>query len=277
MILIYLIGIVFGISLIVIPLLKKRNKETKENSISFLFYNMGCIILFVIGLMILINGFPYITSLTEEAELNDGFYLFAHTDRNISVASSGYWYNITFDDCESFKQRVNHTFDDLTNNTFIIAYDGVYSFDYAAVFEDTSASPNAHVEMRIVRNDVEINGSLIEQDSTKQYSAFSMSKGIIVELDSGDDIKFQFTSDDTTVKLASHNIYGIHKDTATIQIEKIASINTTNSSIKSEKTVNYNQGYDTKYYSIIFGIIICLIGVGLMILKSLKDIGGIMK
>jgi len=150
-------------------------------------------------------------------------YLFTHTNNTIPVASAGDWYNVTFDEEEaSPKYRITHTHNDATNDTFTIIDDGIYDISYSMSFADSQATPLNHIVMRVVKNGVEIEGSLLEEDSTKQYSDFTISNGAFVYLVTGDEIKFQFTSDATTVNLTSHRTYGDHHDTSVVKIKRIA-------------------------------------------------------
>lgn len=149
-------------------------------------------------------------------------YVFAHTNTTIAVASAGTWYNVPFDEEPSGpKSRITHTHNDNTNDTFTIQDDGTYNIHYAMSFSDASPSPTSHIVMRVVKNGVEIKGSLLEEDSTKQYSDFTISNGPIVELVTGDEIKFQFASDDTDVSLTSHRTYGEHHDLGVVKIIRI--------------------------------------------------------
>ncbi len=150
-------------------------------------------------------------------------FLFAHLNKTIPVASAGDWYNITFDEEEADpKRRITHTYNDITNDTFTIIDDGYYNIHYAMSFSSSNAAPTSHIIMRVIKNGLEIGGSLLEEDATKQYSDFTISNGPIVYLVTGDEIVFQFTSDDTDVSLTSHRSYGDHHDTAIIKIIRIA-------------------------------------------------------
>lgn len=150
-------------------------------------------------------------------------YLFAHTNNTINVASAGVWYNVTFDEQESLpKSKIYHTYNDETNDTFTITENGYYDISYSMSFADSQATPLNHIVIRAVKNGDEIEGTLLEEDSTKQYSDFTISNGAFIYLVTGDEIKFQFTSDATTVNLTSHRTYGDHHDTAIIKIKRIA-------------------------------------------------------
>ncbi len=150
-------------------------------------------------------------------------YLFAHTNVILPVLSSGEWVNVTFDEeVTAFKSYISHTHNDETNTTFTIQNDGIYNIDFKCVFQDSAASPNAHVITRVLKNNVEVDGSLIELDSSKQYADTIISNSnILFSGSTGDEIVLQFTSDDTTISLANHQTYGDHGDSVTVTIERI--------------------------------------------------------
>ncbi len=149
--------------------------------------------------------------------------IFSHTMNNISVGTGGVWYNVTFDnEADPIKKNINHTYNDVTNHTFTILSNGTYEILYTMSFSDASASPTGHINTRVVRNDLEINGSLLEVDTSKQNADVIIShSSIIVELTAADLIKFQFTADDTTIDLFSHATYGDHRDSAVISIKRM--------------------------------------------------------
>ena len=148
-------------------------------------------------------------------------YSFAHTDATINVASAGVWYNITFDE-ESLKQGITHTYNDNTNDTFYITQDGVYDLHGHISIQDSATNPISNIVFRFVRNGVEINGSLREKDLDKKDWDALGSTSVFASLTAGDEIKFQFTADQTTVSLESDFTYGEHEDTAVIKIKRIA-------------------------------------------------------
>lgn len=150
-------------------------------------------------------------------------YIFAHVDTTIPVASGGTWYNITFNDTDETKERITHPPTTSANDTFTIVDAGTYRITYTMSFEDSAASPDAHIVTRVVRNGVEINGSLLETDTSKQNADTLISHStLLAKLAVNDAIKFQFTADDTTISLASHKTYGVHKDTAVITLMRVA-------------------------------------------------------
>ena len=149
-------------------------------------------------------------------------FVFAHSNSTIAVATAGSWYNVTFGEHEcGIHLRINHTHNDSKNDTFTITDTGYYNIHYAMSFASSNAAPTSHIVMRVVKNEAEIEGSLLEEDATIQYSDFTISNGPIAYLVTGDEIKFQFTSDDTDVSLTSHRSYGVHHDTAVIKIIRI--------------------------------------------------------
>lgn len=149
-------------------------------------------------------------------------YVFAHTSNNISVDVAGTWYNITFNRSESLKQGILHNYDDNTNDTFTITEPGIYDLHGHLSFQDSAATPDSNIVFRFTKNDEEIPGSVREYDLDKKDWDTLGSTTVFVHLTAGDEIKFQFTSDDTTVRLESDNTYGVHKDTAVIKIKRIA-------------------------------------------------------
>lgn len=148
-------------------------------------------------------------------------YCFAHTADTQNITGAGVWLNVSFDEQASLCTHMTHTHSDSTNDTFTIQNDGVYDISYHMTFSDTAPSPSGHIEMRVIRNATEILGSLLEEDSSKQYNDFTLSNGILVKLTVDDRLIFQFTSDDTTVGMSSHAAYGDHRDTGVIKIRRI--------------------------------------------------------
>lgn len=150
-------------------------------------------------------------------------YVSAHTNNEIAVAVAGVFYNVTFDQEEAeFKKRITHTAADNTNITFTIEDTGTYEITYTMVFEDSAASPNAHVVSAVFKNNAELNGFTIEKDSSKQNSDFGLHHSDLVDLTTGDEINLRFTSDDTTVSLTTHLTFGVHQNTGHLTIKRIA-------------------------------------------------------
>lgn len=159
-------------------------------------------------------------------------YLFRHTNTTITVAIPGVFYNITFAESNGVSQGINHTHDDTTNDTFTITKDGVYDLHAHLSFQDSAALPVSNIVFRFIKNGVEIPGSLREKDLDKKDWDTLASTTIFAEFNKGDEIKLQFTSDETTVSLESDHTYGVHEDTSVIKIKKIA----------------YSQGTTARYY-----------------------------
>lgn len=148
-------------------------------------------------------------------------HFFSHTNSTLSVFVDE-WRNITFDqDPIDLIVGATHSPVGILNHTFNITETGVYRFQYFASFTDSSPSPNANIAMRIIRNGIEINGSTIETDSTKQNAELELSNTVHVEIVAGDQIAFQFISGDVDVVLRTHSTFGIHPDSATVTMLRI--------------------------------------------------------
>jgi len=149
-------------------------------------------------------------------------YLSTHTDVSIT-AVEGVWLNVTFDSHEdSEKARINHTYNDETNDTFIIVSDGVYQLDYGISYLDSAANPTNTVAIRIIKNNEEVNGSIFEKDTTKQNTLGTIYRAVRTSLDAGDKIKLQFISNSTTVSLQTEGTYGDHPTSANLNLQRIA-------------------------------------------------------
>lgn len=150
-------------------------------------------------------------------------HLFVHTDRTISMRVSGQWENVTFDDNDiDLKARINHTSQASGNDTVTFVDEGIYELTYALDFIDSAPNPVSDTAVRFLRNDVEINGSVFESDANRQNAEYEISNVIHAKFNSTDTLKIQFTSDETTVSMSSHNTFGVHPDTATMTIERFA-------------------------------------------------------
>ncbi len=149
-------------------------------------------------------------------------YVFAHTAANITATSASVWINVTFDEeDDSVKKGITHNYNDGTNVTFTIASAGIYEVHMDFDFVDTAASPSANVNTRLVIDEVEVAGSILEIDTTKQNAEVALSHSMLVSFNAGDKVRLQFISSDTTVSLASHNTFGTHPDSSKILIMKI--------------------------------------------------------
>ena len=150
-------------------------------------------------------------------------YAFAHTDANISIDSAGAWYNITFNEEASDPiLDISHTYNDATNDTFTIGSDGIYLINWHIAFVDFAANPTGHVVTRVIKNGVEIPGSVLEKDTTKQNDHVTIDHNVLIKLSANDELKVQITADVTTVSTETIGTYGVHKDSGIIDIHRIA-------------------------------------------------------
>lgn len=170
-----------------------------------------------------------ITKLDAEVVAIENFllpqHIFAHVEDTIAVATAGTFQDIPFnDEVSDPKLGIEHDHE-ADPEEFTIKKAGVYVISAAFSFEDSAITPNSHVVVRVVKNGTEIPGSLFERDISGSPHANKdneLSISILVACALEDILKFQFTSNDTTVSLANDATYGDHKDTAVISIVKIA-------------------------------------------------------
>jgi len=170
------------------------------------------------------QGLPFVFKENVTAEnVHLPAYLFTHTNNTIAIASAGTWYNITFDvHSDAENSRVTHTYNDNTNDTFTIVDTGIYRIDYGISFVDSAANPKDHVAVRLIKDGVEIEGSVFEKDTTKQNAVGTLNDDILASLTAGEEVKIQFTSNATTVSLYTEGTYGTHPTTAQISFLKVA-------------------------------------------------------
>lgn len=170
-----------------------------------------------------------VTKLDEEVVAIEDFllpqHIFAHEDNVIPVAIAGTFVDVPFDE-EASTPKVGIEHDHTSNpEQFTIKKAGVYLINFTMSFSDSAVNPDSHVVIRVVKNGAEIPGSLLEKDISglpQQDKDKTITNSILVTLALNDIIKFQFTADDLTVSLDSHATYGDHKDTAVINIIRIA-------------------------------------------------------
>jgi len=152
-------------------------------------------------------------------------YIFAHEDNTIAVVEAGAFQDIPFNgEASTPKIGIEHNHES-NPEQFKIKKAGVYLINMTCSFSDSAVTPDSHAITRIVKNGTEIPGSLIEKDisgTPQSDKDKTVTNSILVTCALDDIIKFQFTSDDTTVSLDSHATYGDHKDTAIINIVRIA-------------------------------------------------------
>ena len=170
-----------------------------------------------------------ITKLDDEVVAIENFllpqYIFAHEDNTIPVAVAGTFIDIPFDEGASTpKVGIEHDHES-DPEQFKIKKAGVYLINFTMSFSDSAIVPDSHIVIRVVKNDAEITGSLLEKDISggpQQDKDKTITNSILVICALNDILKFQFTADDLTVSLDSHATYGDHKDTAVINIVRIA-------------------------------------------------------
>ena len=82
--------------------------------------------------------------------------------------------------------------------------------------------PTSNIVFRFIVNGIEIPGTVREKDLDLKDRDTLGSTTAFASLSAGDELKFQFTADETTVSLESDFTYGDHKDSAVIKIKKIS-------------------------------------------------------
>jgi len=120
------------------------------------------------------------------------------------VSAVDTWYNITFNASLGDVENLEILTD---NRTLVIDHDGHYTIGFGMGFQDDSLFPNADVSMRLTRNGIEIPGSYIESDTTKQNADVWAEHTTHVELSEGDMINMQYISSDTDVTIEQHDTY----------------------------------------------------------------------
>lgn len=148
-------------------------------------------------------------------------YLSTHTNTSIT-AVEGIWMNVTFDVHEdTLKARITHTYNDATNESFIIQDTGIYRVNYGISFLDTQATPTNYVAIRLVENGTEVEGSVFEKDTTQQNAVGTIYRAVTASLTAGNHLKLQFVSNATTVSIQTRGTYGDHPTSASINIHRI--------------------------------------------------------
>ena len=148
-------------------------------------------------------------------------YLSTHTNSSIT-AIEGIWVNVTFDSHDdTLKARITHTYDDSTNESFIIQDTGIYRISYGISFLDSQASPDNIVAIRLIENSTEVEGSVFEKDTTKQNALGTIYRTVTASLTAGNHLKLQFVSNSTTVSMQTASTYGDHPTSASINIHRV--------------------------------------------------------
>ena len=154
-------------------------------------------------------------------------YLFTHTNATIPVLGVGTWTNITFaQEDADIKFGISHTYNDNTNQTFMIPESGIYEVDYDLDVEDNSGtSSDVDIAARLVYlNGTEVIGSVFETDITKKGVSAELSHDFLVTVQAGESFIAQFTASDVDVRISTHGTFGDHPESATITIKKIANL-----------------------------------------------------
>jgi hypothetical protein len=148
--------------------------------------------------------------------------IFLHTDDSSNVAIAGKWYNVTFThNTNIIVQGINHTYNDVTNDTIIPTYTGVYDLKFAGNFNDTSVNPSEYAYMRIIVNGVEVHGSGAYSYISKQYAHVIVNGCARIEITAGDEVKLQFTGTSTNTNLEAQSGYFDHVDSARLCLVRI--------------------------------------------------------
>ena len=154
-------------------------------------------------------------------------YVYSHTDATIILTSSSAWVNVTFtQEDDNIKKGISHVYNDATNISYIINSDGIYSVEFDFDVIDTSASStDIDVAGRVIYfNGTEVIGSVFETDITKKNIEVELSHSFLAKFFVGDIIVFQFVANDVDVQISSHKTFGVHPDSATIEIIKEANL-----------------------------------------------------
>ena len=147
-------------------------------------------------------------------------YITLHTPVNQSTIVD-VWVNISLDETSPVKKGIIHDHIGLLNTSINITTSGIYVIEYFANFEDSAANPTSSAAVRVVADNVEIEGSLKEDDLTKQNSDIEISDAVIANLTAPVILNVQFISDTSTVSLKSHENFGVHPNTLVLDIFRI--------------------------------------------------------
>ena len=151
-------------------------------------------------------------------------YVFAHTNRTHPLVSASVWANVTFDqELSDIMFGITHV-NDSTNRTFTFQDSGIYDIDYDYDVIDTSASStDIDVAGRLIySNGTEVIGSVFETDITKKDIEAEVSHDFLIRVGAGDSVVFQFIADDVDVKISTHGTFGLHPESASVRIMKVA-------------------------------------------------------
>jgi len=125
----------------------------------------------------------------------------ATADQTISQVDT--WYNVSFNGSIGDVHRLDFT----ENTTVIIQHEGHYAISFGCGVEDDSPNPASSVAMRITKNNIEILGSYIEYDISRQDSDIWLEHTVYEEAEEGDFLNMQYIGSDVDISLTSHNTY----------------------------------------------------------------------
>jgi len=188
---------------------------------------LGGLFLMIFGVYVVINGIDYLDPDADSEYLFSPQYIFSHTNATIPVAGDSVWTNITFEqEVADIMSGISHTSTDSTNDTFTISEDGIYDVDYDFDIEDNSGTPTTiDVAARLMLvNGSEVVGSVFETDITKQGTEVELSHNFLASCRAGEQFKFQFIADDADVRISTHGTFGVHPESATVLMIKIANL-----------------------------------------------------
>ena len=147
-------------------------------------------------------------------------YIGACSNDTIAIGTPDLWYNFTYPKY-GVKAGITHNISASVNDIFTINIDGIYEIETRVAFEDTAASPSSYGAIRLIKNDVEVCGSLAEQTTTKQSATRTIGNSLLVNCSANDILKIQFTGGATTVQAISGTV-GDNPDSSTVVIKRIA-------------------------------------------------------
>lgn len=135
-----------------------------------------------------------------------------------TVAQVDTWYNLTANISLVDSSYLSFLED---NVSLEVEHDGHYTVTYGMGVIDVSPSPNADVAMRLTVNGVEVVGSYIESDTTRQNSDFWFEHTTHTEFFAGDEIRFEYISSDTDVTIEQQDTYATQGFNAYIYVQEI--------------------------------------------------------
>ena len=153
-------------------------------------------------------------------------YVFSHTNETIVVLGASEWTNITFtQEVADVKRGIEHSHS-VDSHVFTLMEDGIYEFDYDLDLEDGSGTPTLiDVAGRVILvNGSELLGSVFETDISKQGTEAELSHDFLVACKAGDQLVFQFVGTDPQIQISTHGTFGVHPESATVVINKIANL-----------------------------------------------------